>query len=368
MDDIESMEILDSDAQGEVSDGDIECIVVKSKRKSSRKRKATQRWMPEKVSPKKIRTKKATKGSPKVDTFFDIDKLDDIRSEPPADIFDDTVTKADVYHPGDVYELVPIFDYVPTPSAKPSVDNSPEDAKPDENADDYDVGQFDTAETIESQVDDDESFGAPPKLQPMVQSVATNKKSPTKAEFSTSEYQSTKKSKQPQDSTNMEVITIQYHPTNGSQDEIAEFGIIQSTNGSQGEEDDNDINEWTDSVILRFIDEYRSRRVLWDSKHPFYKSQVRKRNAWDEISGLIRIGVPELKRKMSCLLASYRKVFKKARQVREETGREYNVTWFAYEKFRFLRGKYKPEIKGKVRILKYYMNDYYLTTMRLSVG
>lgn len=365
MEDIESLEILDSDAQGEASDGDIECIVVKSKRKSPRKRKLTQRWMPEK-SPKKIRTKKSTKGSPKVDTYFDIEKLDDISSveifndaEPPADIFDDTITKADVYQPGDVYELVPIFDYVPTESAKPSADNASEDAKPDENADVYDVGQFDTTEATESQVDD-ESYGAPPKLQPMVQSVATDKKSPTKVvNLSSSEYQSTKKSQPTEDDTT-ELITVQYHPTNGSQDEISEFGTIQSTNGSREDEDDNDINsddksaEWTDAVILRFIDEYRSRRVLWDSKHPYYKSQVRKRKAWDELSGVIRIGVQELKRKMSCLLASYRKVFKKARQVREETGREYNVTWFAYEKFSFLRGKYKPEIKVKVSILEYY--------------
>ncbi|KAG8178361.1 hypothetical protein JTE90_027230 [Oedothorax gibbosus] len=100
--------------------------------------------------------------------------------------------------------------------------------------------------------------------------------------------------------------------------------------------------EWTDSLILQFIDEYKARPVLWNTKHPLHKSKLRKKNTWIELSNIFKIKVPELKRKMSCLLATYRKSFKKVEEVKEEMGLDYSVTWFAYRKFDFLKGIYKP--------------------------
>ncbi|GFU55967.1 hypothetical protein NPIL_237201 [Nephila pilipes] len=105
--------------------------------------------------------------------------------------------------------------------------------------------------------------------------------------------------------------------------------------------------EWTDDFTLSLIDEYRRHEVLWNLEHPYYKSLPRKSKAWEVMAEVMQIDATELKRKMSCLLSTYRKVRRKIVQ----TKGKYKITWFAYDQFEFLRGNYVPYRNRKVSIV-----------------
>ncbi|KAL1124706.1 hypothetical protein AAG570_001330 [Ranatra chinensis] len=101
---------------------------------------------------------------------------------------------------------------------------------------------------------------------------------------------------------------------------------------------------WTEESILRFIGVYKERPVLWDANDPNYKLTAKKIDAWSELSKMLNVAVPELKRKMNSLLASYRRERQKAKleAVRLGTEDAYESSWFAYKSLDFLRDKYQP--------------------------
>lgn len=102
--------------------------------------------------------------------------------------------------------------------------------------------------------------------------------------------------------------------------------------------------EWTNDAVLQFINLYETHPVLWDTTHKFYKIVSKKSGAWLAISEELGIGVAELKKKMTSLLATYRKVRQKLLTPgKSGSGAdEDDVVWFAYKAFGFLHNKYKP--------------------------
>ncbi|XP_065561874.1 uncharacterized protein LOC136028141 [Artemia franciscana] len=108
--------------------------------------------------------------------------------------------------------------------------------------------------------------------------------------------------------------------------------------------------EWTNDLMLSFISEYGKYPLLWDNTHPFYKSVPKKNEAWDAISEELGIEVPDLKRKMTSLLATYRKLRHKLAMTKSGSGADVDTApvWFAYKAFAFLHNKYHPKTKVNI--------------------
>ncbi|XP_018328340.1 uncharacterized protein LOC108739110 [Agrilus planipennis] len=95
--------------------------------------------------------------------------------------------------------------------------------------------------------------------------------------------------------------------------------------------------EWTNDMCLELIAAYRERPMLWNSDHPCFKISSRKIAEWDEIAEQLKTDVESIKRKISSLLASYRR---ERRMQYEKRG--YRSSWFAYESLdAFLHDRYK---------------------------
>lgn len=100
--------------------------------------------------------------------------------------------------------------------------------------------------------------------------------------------------------------------------------------------------EWTDDAVIHFVQLYRNKDILWDSKHPLYKVSNKKHEAWTEIAAEMAVDVAELKKKINSLLATYRKIRRKVSEQTSGMSVEQYVPWFAYESFAFLHERYKP--------------------------
>ena len=108
--------------------------------------------------------------------------------------------------------------------------------------------------------------------------------------------------------------------------------------------------EWTNDLMLSFISEYRKYPLPWDNTHPFYKSVPKKNEAWDAIFEELGIEVPDLKRKMTSLLATHRKLRHKLGMTKSGLGADVDTApvWFAYKAFAFLHNKYHPKTKVNI--------------------
>ena len=94
--------------------------------------------------------------------------------------------------------------------------------------------------------------------------------------------------------------------------------------------------ESTDDFTIKFINLYEQHPVLWDVSNCFNKIKYKKAEAWDSISGELKVNVAELK-KMNSLLATYRKVRQKIIDPgRSGSGAEEvnSPNCFAYQRFK----------------------------------
>ncbi|XKL62372.1 hypothetical protein PGB90_002205 [Kerria lacca] len=46
--------------------------------------------------------------------------------------------------------------------------------------------------------------------------------------------------------------------------------------------------EWTEELVLKFIDLYREKEVLWNTKHPKYYNKIKKNDAWLQIANAMK--------------------------------------------------------------------------------
>ena len=65
--------------------------------------------------------------------------------------------------------------------------------------------------------------------------------------------------------------------------------------------------EWSEELTLQFIEVYRSKVILWDTKQPSYYNEIKKNDAWDELAEDFKTTVDDCKRKVNNLLSALRR-------------------------------------------------------------
>lgn len=104
-----------------------------------------------------------------------------------------------------------------------------------------------------------------------------------------------------------------------------------------------DKTDWSNELILEFIDLYESCPALWDPKHKDHKNRNRLNDAWQSIAKKLSadVTVDALKRKKESLMSTYRALAKKVK-CSHTTGSgandAYEPSWFAFDAIdRFIR-------------------------------
>ncbi|CAH2004141.1 unnamed protein product [Acanthoscelides obtectus] len=90
---------------------------------------------------------------------------------------------------------------------------------------------------------------------------------------------------------------------------------------------------------------YGSKELLWNSKSRFYHDKALREDAWREIRAEIGVSVPELKKKMTVLLSSYRREkWRLSKSQITGSGRDsiYVSKWFSFDDFSFMQDKLTP--------------------------
>uniref|UniRef100_A0AAR5PH17 MADF domain-containing protein n=1 Tax=Dendroctonus ponderosae TaxID=77166 RepID=A0AAR5PH17_DENPD len=108
--------------------------------------------------------------------------------------------------------------------------------------------------------------------------------------------------------------------------------------------------EWSEESILNLIATYKSYKILWDPKDQDYFKKERKMDAWNKVCSAVGKSVEACKRKMTSLLASYRKEknrIKSSMRTAKGAHEVYRSRWFAYKAFRFLEDRHKPRQRLK---------------------
>jgi hypothetical protein len=65
--------------------------------------------------------------------------------------------------------------------------------------------------------------------------------------------------------------------------------------------------EWSKEDVIKLIDQYRTRNVIWDPKNTDHFNKIKKQDAWEEIAKEMNRSVDDCKKKMEYLLASLRR-------------------------------------------------------------
>ncbi|KAF5271250.1 hypothetical protein FQR65_LT17668 [Abscondita terminalis] len=90
---------------------------------------------------------------------------------------------------------------------------------------------------------------------------------------------------------------------------------------------------------------YGTKDLLWNSKSPHYHNKSLRQDAWNEISSIMVVPVPELKKKMTTLMASYRREksrIGKSLITGSGANEVYVSKWFAFDDFNFMKDKNLP--------------------------
>ncbi|XP_024215409.1 uncharacterized protein [Halyomorpha halys] len=109
--------------------------------------------------------------------------------------------------------------------------------------------------------------------------------------------------------------------------------------------------EWSEEILMKLINAYRKKPILWHHLHnDRFKKQL-KADAWYEIAAEMDIPLEQCKKKLESLLGSYRRERCRTRNSMNE-GKEssevYKSKWFAYKAFGFLKGRSLPTNKAEV--------------------
>lgn len=65
--------------------------------------------------------------------------------------------------------------------------------------------------------------------------------------------------------------------------------------------------EWSEENLLNLVETYKLFQNLWDPKHKDYFNKEKKIDAWNEIASAVGKSAEAIKKKISSLLATYRK-------------------------------------------------------------
>ncbi|RVE50964.1 hypothetical protein evm_004373 [Chilo suppressalis] len=106
---------------------------------------------------------------------------------------------------------------------------------------------------------------------------------------------------------------------------------------------------WTNDVLLEFLNLYENEPVLWDSSSPQHKNKIDVHSAWLRIKTKFQDGnvsISVLKKKKENLMSTYRKLngkIKKSMKTRSGSEEIYKPEWPFYNVMaKFMDGIYKP--------------------------
>lgn len=96
------------------------------------------------------------------------------------------------------------------------------------------------------------------------------------------------------------------------------------------------LSRWSENTTLKFVQEYRMRECLWNTKSPIYKNRNARETAFKEIQevmGIEGFGVTEIKNKIKALRSTYAQELKKIKDSKKSgagTDSVYvpHVKWF----------------------------------------
>lgn len=119
--------------------------------------------------------------------------------------------------------------------------------------------------------------------------------------------------------------------------------------------------EWTNEIIMTFLEYYQGERCIWDPQHPEHKNRNKINDAWQRLHAELNLNctVAELKKKRDSLMTSFRMLLNKRKQSIKSgmsTDEIFKPTWFAYETMeKFLGAVYHcgPTVNTGVRTIKY---------------
>lgn len=106
--------------------------------------------------------------------------------------------------------------------------------------------------------------------------------------------------------------------------------------------------EWSNEVIMEFLDLYEREEVIWNPQHGGHKDRNQVYDAWKQIQKdfSLECSLKELKKKKENLMSTFRKLnvkVKKSGKTGSATFQVYKPEWFAYEKMAtFLHNVYVP--------------------------
>jgi hypothetical protein len=72
--------------------------------------------------------------------------------------------------------------------------------------------------------------------------------------------------------------------------------------------------EWTEGSVIKSIESYKRKEIMWDPKHPMHFNKIRKQDAWEELGKEMNRPIDEYKKKMENLLSSLRREKMKMRK------------------------------------------------------
>lgn len=117
--------------------------------------------------------------------------------------------------------------------------------------------------------------------------------------------------------------------------------------------------EWSEEQVVHLIELYETHPNLWNTRDPKYKKRNVKKDSIREIAEALNIETEEVERKLSVILAQYRRARGKAsRMIKSGMGADEikDQLWFGFKYFAFLHDKNEPnsevrETSNKVNIL-----------------
>ncbi|XP_018563088.1 uncharacterized protein LOC108904872 [Anoplophora glabripennis] len=113
--------------------------------------------------------------------------------------------------------------------------------------------------------------------------------------------------------------------------------------------------EWSNDLVLRFLELYEEEPTIWNPKHPDHKNRHLAHDAWKRIEIKLdsRWSVTELKKKKDALMATYRKLLHKLNAIHLNGTDAYRPEWFAFDHMeRFLHNVYRPNVTRNPEVLK----------------
>lgn len=87
--------------------------------------------------------------------------------------------------------------------------------------------------------------------------------------------------------------------------------------------------EWTNNLVIKLVQQYEARPMLWNPNHELFRILSAKIDAWEELSTNFDIEISDLKKKVQSVLASHRR-----ENGRVKAGGRSN--WFLYPYMKFL--------------------------------